>query len=119
MTRRELIQYLYEQSLKEGLEIAPLKRLALEDKMRKLLTLLIVDATRRCVCSSFHIRLVVKPFLLLSSSFALEPPSCRISTTQQLPHLIFPSYMKSDGFAIGFISVGNLFTQNWEPRLSI
>ena len=93
MTRREFIQYLYEEKLKEELENAPLKRLVLKDKViwyaepGNTKAFDSFDRRRyemvRVPRSLFVFLLCLTLLIPLSSSFAMEPPSCRISTTQQ------------------------------------
>jgi hypothetical protein len=92
MTRREFIQYLYEEKLKEELENAPPKRLVLMGKV-----IWYAEPGSAKASDSFDRRRYemvcvpcsVLPFGTLthpaSSLFAMEPPSCRTSTTQQLP----------------------------------
>jgi hypothetical protein len=94
MMRREFIQYLYEEKLKEELENAPLKRLVLKDKV-----IWYAEPGNAKASDSFDrrryemvcapLRFAVCPaacsYILPSSSFAMGLPLCRISTTQQLP----------------------------------
>ena len=92
MTRREFIQYLYEEKLNEELRNAPLKRLVLKDKVVWYAdpgNAKAVDSfDRGCyemvrVPRSASVLLFCPPLLiLLSSSFAIEPPSSWTSTTQ-------------------------------------
>ena len=119
MTRREFIQYLYEEKLKEELKNTPLKRLVLKDRViwyAEPGNAKAVDSfDHRCYemvrvprFASVLLLLFCPPLLiLLSSSFAIEPPSSRISTTQQSPHIILPGYMKSDGQRLGRIGYIN------------
>ena len=87
MTRREFIQYVYEEKLKEELENAPPKKLVLKEKViwyAEPGSAKASDSFDRkryemvCILCCCCLILAYSP----SSSFAMEPPSCRTSTTQ-------------------------------------
>ena len=108
MTRREFIQYLYEEKLKEELENAPLKRLVLKDKV-----IWCAEPGNTKVSDSFDHRryeMVYVPrsvsallFCPLSRSPAREPWNHRRAGFRHttVTHVIFLSYMKTDGESLG------------------
>ncbi len=113
MTRREFIQYLYEEKLKDELENAPLKRLVLKEKViwyaepgnakasdsfdRRRYEMVCVFVFRvRCPCCCLPT--LAYPALQLVRHGATVVPDFDHTT---VTHVIFPSYMKSDGQRLG------------------
>jgi hypothetical protein len=89
MTRREFIQYLHEEKLKEELGSAPTKKLVLKDKVIWYAEPGDAKASDSFDRQRYEMVCFVQQFGSLayssSSSFVTEPLSCQTSTIQRLP----------------------------------
>ena len=127
MTRREFIQYLYEEKLKEELKSMPLKRLILKDKFiwyaepGNAQAVDSFDRRRyemvRAPRSASTLLFCPAPLILLSSSFAIEPPSSRIRPRNGCPCHILEPYeeRRTEGYIRGFRKASRL-SWNWASR---